>query len=98
MKMSRPASLFRLIPIDFLLRPSALVGADPIFGRVTPAAPACSARLPVGGPGSSTLLISAPKSPRIIVQCGPGASLVKSRTLMPLSDAAAAIVFLLAYL
>src|ERR1700685_1296768 len=86
---SLPAPLFRLIPIDFLLRASALCGELLKLlpaGRV-PAAPACSARLPVGGPGSSILITSAPRSARIIVQKGPGASLVRSSTLIPSSGA-----------
>ena len=40
---------------------------------------------PVGRPGSWIRVISAPKSPRIIVQNGPGASRVRSSTLLPSS-------------
>src|ERR1700722_13217720 len=75
--------------MDFLLRASALCGELLKLlpaGRL-PAAPACCARLPVGGPGSSILITSAPRSARIIVQNGPGASLVRSSTLIPSSGA-----------
>src|SRR5271166_502991 len=78
------------MPIDFLLRASALYGELPkvlVCARVSAAA-ACCARLPVGGPGSSILITSAPRSARIIVQNGPGASLVRSSTLIPSSGAA----------
>src|SRR5271167_145162 len=77
------------MPIDFLLRASALYGELPkvlVCARVSAAA-ACCARLPVGGPGSSILITSAPRSARIIVQKGPGASLVRSSTLIPSSGA-----------
>src|SRR3984957_17920385 len=82
--------------MDFLLRASALCGELLKLlpaGRV-PAEPACCARLPVGGPGSSTLITSAPRSARIIVQKGPGASLVRSSTFIPLSGGLAMIVLL----
>src|SRR5208337_4399038 len=58
-----------------------------LIGPRAPAAPACCARLPVGGPGSSIRITSAPRSARIIVQNGPGASLVRSSTLIPSSGA-----------
>src|SRR5260370_36906282 len=81
------------MPIDFLLRFSALNG-DPLKpppGPCVPAGPACCARRPVGGPGSSILITSAPRSARIIVQKGPGASLVRSSTFIPLSGGLAMI-------
>src|ERR1700684_4652981 len=77
------------MPVDFLLRASALygeLGKVLVCARVSAAA-ACCARLPVGGPGSSILITSAPRSARIIVQNGPGASLVRSSTLIPSSGA-----------
>src|ERR1700732_4399327 len=78
--------------MDFLLRISALPGDDPALLAATRAEPACAARRPVGGPGSSILMMSAPRSPRIIVQNGPGASFVRSRILIPLSGATAGIL------
>src|SRR5260370_34265601 len=73
------------MPIDFLLRASALCGEllKLLPAPRVPRAPDCCARLPVGGPGSSILITSAPRSARIIVQNGPGASLVRSSIFIP---------------
>ncbi len=54
-------------------------------------APACSARRPVGAPGSSTLDDFGAEIAEDHRAMRPGASLVRSRILIPLSGAAAAI-------